>query len=66
MQLRGPAKVTFAPSAPVPVADGKAAVTARFAERGTYVLRATANDGSLSTKADVTVTVGSGSTADPR
>jgi hypothetical protein len=41
-------------------------VTARFAERGTYVLRATANDGALSTKTDVTVTVGTGSTADAR
>jgi len=66
MQLRGPAKVTFAPGGPTPVADGKAVVTARFAEPGTYLLRATANDGALSTKADLTVTVGGGSTADPR
>ena len=66
MPLRGPAKVTFAPSGPTPVADGKAVVTARFAERGTYVLRATASDGALSTKTDVTVTVGTGSTADAR
>jgi hypothetical protein len=58
MQLRGPAKVTFEPSGPIAVADGKAAATARFAERGTYVLRATANDGALATKADVTITVG--------
>jgi hypothetical protein len=39
------------------VADGKAVTTARFAEPGTYVLRATANDGALSTIADVTITV---------
>ena len=44
MQLRGPAKVTLEPSGPTPVAGGKASVTARFTERGTYVLRATAND----------------------
>jgi len=29
----------------------------RFSERGTYVVRAIANDGALSTKADVTITV---------
>jgi len=61
MQLRGPAKVTFEPSGPINVADGKATATARFTERGTYVLRATANDGALSTKTDVTITVGGGS-----
>ena len=57
MQLRGPAKIAFEPGGAVPVVSGKAEVTARFAERGTYVLRATANDGALSTKADVTVNV---------
>ena len=56
MQLRGPAKVTFDPGGSVPVVGGKAAVTVRFRERGTYVLRATASDGALSTKADVTIT----------
>jgi hypothetical protein len=61
MQLRGPAKVKFEPSGPISVADGKATATARFTERGTYVLRATANDGALSTKTDVTITVGGGS-----
>jgi len=61
MQLRGPAKVTFDPSGPITVADGKATAAARFAERGTYVLRATANDGALATKADVTISVGGGS-----
>jgi len=57
MQLRGPAKVTFEPAGPNPVAGGTAAATARFSAPGVYVLRATANDGALSTKSDVTVTV---------
>ena len=61
MQLRGPAKVKFEPSGPINVAEGKATATARFTERGTYVLRATANDGALSTKTDLTITVGGGS-----
>jgi hypothetical protein len=39
------------------VADGKAVTTARFTEPGTYVLRATANDGALSTITDITVNV---------
>jgi hypothetical protein len=66
MQLRGPARVALEPSGFIPVADGKAAVTARFSERGTYVLRATASDGSLSTTADLTISVGGAATADPR
>jgi hypothetical protein len=57
MQIRGPAKIVFDPAATTPVANGKAEVTVRFSERGTYVVRATANDGALSTKADVTMTV---------
>ncbi|PWT98727.1 MAG: hypothetical protein C5B51_28695 [Terriglobia bacterium] len=57
MQYRGPAKATFDASGPMPVADGKAVTTVRFIEPGTYVLRATANDGQLSTKVDLTVTV---------
>jgi hypothetical protein len=57
MQIRGPARIAFEPSGATAVASGKADVTARFSERGTYVLRATANDGALSTKADVTITV---------
>ena len=56
-QLRGPAKVTFEPAGPIAVAEGKAETTARFAAPGTYVLRATANDGALSTRADVTISV---------
>jgi hypothetical protein len=57
MQIRGPAKVTVEPSGPILVAEGKATTTARFTAPGTYVLRATANDGALSTKSDVTITV---------
>ena len=58
MQIRGPAKAAVEPSSAVPVSDGKATATARFSMPGTYVLRATANDGALSTRADVTITVG--------
>ncbi len=57
LQIRGPAKVTLTPHGAVPVVSGKAAVTARFSAPGTYVLRATANDGALSTKADLTIAV---------
>ena len=56
-QLRGPAKVTFDRTGPIAVANGKADVRARFPAPGIYTLVATANDGSLSTKAEVTVTV---------
>jgi hypothetical protein len=66
MQLRGPARARFDRSGPIAVENGKAETSVRFTERGTYVLRATANDGALSTKADVTVTVGGGSTAGDR
>jgi len=63
LEYRGPAKVTFDASGPIAVSDGKATTTAHFAEPGTYVLRATANDGQLATKADVTVTVAPGPAA---
>jgi len=66
MQLRGPARVVLEPAGFIPVAEGKAGVTAKFSERGTYVLRATASDGSLSTRTDVTIIVGGGATADAR
>ncbi|HLG97294.1 MAG TPA: hypothetical protein VKX49_13365 [Bryobacteraceae bacterium] len=62
-EYRGPAKVSFEPTEPVKVGtpgepvNGKAVATARFTEPGTYVLRAVADDGALSTTADVTVTV---------
>jgi len=57
MQIRGPARATVEPGGAILVAGGKASATARFTEPGTYVLRATANDGALSTKTDVTITV---------
>jgi hypothetical protein len=66
MQLRGPAKVTFEPPGFIAVADGRAGATARFAERGTYILRATASDGSLSSMADITINVGAPATSDAR
>ena len=62
-EYRGPAKVRFDPAEPVrlgipgePV-NGKAQFTAHFTEPGTYVLRATADDGALSNTADITVVV---------
>src|SRR5262245_38196557 len=57
MQIRGPAKIAFEPAGPTPVIGGNAAVTAKFQQPGTYVMRATASDGALSTKSDVTITV---------
>ena len=57
MQIRGPAKVTLEPTGATPVVGGTASITARFQQPGTYVLRATANDGALSTRNDVTITV---------
>jgi hypothetical protein len=56
-EYRGPAKVTFDSAGAMPVSDGKAVNVAHFIQPGTYVLRATANDGQLSTRADVTITV---------
>jgi len=57
LEYRGPAKVTFDHAGPMPVSEGKAVATAHFEQPGTYVLRATANDGQLSTRADFTITV---------
>jgi hypothetical protein len=57
MQIGGPAKVTFEPGGAAPVVNGKAEVRAQFTERGNYVVRATANDGALSTKADLAISV---------
>jgi hypothetical protein len=56
LEYRGPAKVVFETN-PVRVASGNAATTARFAAPGTYTLLAVANDGRLSTRQVVTVTV---------
>jgi hypothetical protein len=57
MQVRGPAKIALEPSGSTLVVDGKASATARFPQQGTYVLRAIANDGALSTKTDLTIVV---------
>jgi len=56
LEYSGPAKVTFS-GGPVPVTNGEAKVTATFTAPGTYKLIANANDGQLSTKIPVTVTV---------
>jgi hypothetical protein len=56
-EYRGPAKVIFDSAGPIAVSKGQAVTTARFAAAGTYVLRATADDGALATSADVTITV---------
>ena len=66
MQLRGPAKARIEPGSAIPVAGGRAAATVQFSQRGTYVLRATANDGALSTRADFTIAVGGESGAGRR
>jgi hypothetical protein len=57
MEYRGPAKVMFESAGPMAVAGGEAVASAQFSEPGTYVLRATASDGALSTKAEITVSV---------
>jgi hypothetical protein len=57
MEYRGPAKVTFESAGPMAVNGGEAVASAQFSEPGTYVLRATASDGALSTKAEITVSV---------
>jgi hypothetical protein len=56
---RGPGKVTFTPSASAIVHGEPVTLTSKvsFSVPGTYVLRATANDGQLFTTRDVTVTV---------
>lgn len=57
LEYRGPGKVTFGEAGPTMVANGQAATTATFAVPGAYVLRVIANDGQLSTRTDITVTV---------
>jgi len=57
MEYRGPAKVTFEPAGLIAVTNGQAVTNVKFTEPGTYVLRATASDSALSTRAEVTVTV---------
>ncbi|HXP83419.1 MAG TPA: hypothetical protein VN841_01790 [Bryobacteraceae bacterium] len=56
-EYRGPAKVTFDDAGPVLVSNGQAVTKAHFPAPGTYVLRATANDGELSVGTDITIQV---------
>jgi hypothetical protein len=56
-EYRGPAKVTFEPDGAIPVADGTATTTARFAAPGAYTLVGIANDGQLSQRTTVSITV---------
>ena len=60
-QYGGPAKATFEPAGAIPVTNGTATTKARFAAPGTYTLLATANDGQLSQRTVVVVTVTAGS-----
>lgn len=59
IQYRGPGKVTFDPDSSAVLYGEPVALTSKvtFSAPGTYVLRATANDGQLFTSRDVTVTV---------
>jgi len=57
LQYRGPAKVTFDDTGAILVSSGQAVTKAHFPEPGVYVLRATANDGELSTTGDITISV---------
>ena len=56
MQWRGPGVATFDPKV-VRVVDGKATTKITFDKPGTYVLRAYAEDASIHTPHDVSVTV---------
>jgi len=57
IQYGGPGKAVFEASDAIPVTNGQTSTTVRFSQPGTYRLRAIANDGELSTTADVVVTV---------
>jgi len=57
IQYAGPGKATFEQEGAISVANGQTSTTVRFSAPGTYRLRALANDGALSTTADVIVTV---------
>ena len=56
-EYRGPAQVFFDDKNPILVDNGQAVTKVRFKAPGTYVLRATANDGELSVSRDVTIDV---------
>lgn len=58
LPYRTPGKVTFSHTGTIPVANGQAATTARFAAPGSYTLIASATDpGRLSTRTEVKLTV---------
>ena len=57
IQYGGPGKAVFDSSDAIPVTNGQTSTTVRFSQPGTYRLRAIANDGELSTTADVVVSV---------
>jgi len=57
LQYGGPAAVLFDSAGPIPVTSGQAVMAARFVQPGRYVLRATADDGGLSTATSITVVV---------
>jgi hypothetical protein len=59
-QWRGPGELTFEPMTDL-VKDSKASTKVAFAAPGTYVVRAYADDGVVTSPADVTVIVGSAS-----
>lgn len=56
-EYRGPGKVTFDDTGPILVSNGQAVTKAHFTVPGTYLLRATANDGELQTTSEVTIKV---------
>ena len=62
---RGPGEITFEPMN-VLVQDGKASTKASFSKPGTYVVRAYADDGVVTTPADVTIVVTGGATSTRR
>ena len=57
IQYGGPARVSFETTGAMPVVDGHAGTTARFAEPGTYQLIASASDRAMTTRVPVTITV---------
>ena len=57
LQYAGPAQAILEKTGAIPVTNSQAATTVRFTQLGTYRLRAIANDGALSTTADVVITV---------
>ena len=59
IQYRGPGKVVFEPDSSAVIYGEPVNLTtkAKFSAPGTYVLRATSNDGQLFTSQDVTITV---------